>query len=71
MERVNTNDFMRAVQNYTNATNAKKLLISILEQGGLTEKERNAMYAATEGIGVLQGSFRSKINGLEKEMGAE
>ena len=64
-------DLMRAVQNYTNATNAKMLLISILEQGGLTEKDRNAMYAATEGIGFLQGSFQSKINGLVKKMGAE
>lgn len=64
-------DFMRSVQNYTNATNAKMLLISILEQGGLTEKERNAMYAATEGIGFLQGSFQSKINKFAKEMGAE
>ena len=64
-------DFIRAVQNYTNATNAKKLLISILEQGGLTEKERNAMYAATEGIRFLQSSFQSKINGLAKKMVAE
>ena len=71
MERVNTNDFIRAVQNYTNATNAKKMLISIIEQGGLTEKERNAMSAATEGIGLLQGSFHSKIHELAKKMGTE
>ena len=62
-------DLVRAVQNYTNATNAKKLLISIIEQGGLTEKERSAMYAATEGVGFLQCSFQSKIDKLAKEGG--
>lgn len=62
-------DLMRAVRNLTNATNAKMLLISIIEQGGLTAKERNAMYAATESIGFLQGSFQSKINDLANKMG--
>lgn len=62
-------DLTRAVQNHTNATNAKMLLISIIGQGGLTEKERRAMYAATESIGFIQSPFHSKINDLEKKMG--
>lgn len=64
-------DLMRAVQNYTNATNAKMLLISIIEQGGLSEKERSAMYAAMENIGFLQSAFKSKIDKLAKEGGAK
>lgn len=64
-------DLMRAVNNYTNATNAKMMLISIAHQGGLTEKEREAIYVATESIGFLQGSFKSKIDKLAKEGGAK